>query len=74
MSYSITNKKFLLFVIDHTIKIDGNIINLKITKEANSIISNFLEKNPGPRLGKNGLNEMKSHPFFVDINFWYDKK
>jgi len=53
----------------NTIKIDGNIINLKISKEAKSIISKLLEKNPGPRLGKNGLNEIKNHPFFADINF-----
>ena len=53
----------------NTIKIDGNVINLKISKEAKNIISRLLEKNPGRRLGKNGVNEIKSHPFFASIYF-----
>jgi len=53
----------------NTIKIDGNIVNLKISKEAKNIISKLLEKNPGPRLGKNGLKEIKNHPFFANVSF-----
>ena len=53
----------------NTIKIDGNIINLKISKEAKSIISKLLEKNPGTRLGKNGLKEIKNNPFFANVSF-----
>ena len=52
-----------------TIKIDGNIKPLKVSEEAKSIISKLLEKNPGSRLGRTGLNEIKSHPFFGNLNF-----
>ena len=51
------------------IKINGKNITLKISEEARNIISKLLEKNPGTRLGKNGLKEIKSHPFFGNINF-----
>jgi serum/glucocorticoid-regulated kinase 2 len=53
----------------NTIKIDKDIINLKVSQEAKNIISKLLEKNPGHRLGKNGLNELQNQPFFENINF-----
>jgi serine/threonine protein kinase len=52
-----------------TIKIGEDIKPIKISEEAKNIISKFLEKNPGTRLGKNGLKEIKTHPFFGSINF-----
>ena len=53
----------------NTIKMDKDIINLKVSQEAKNIISKLLEKNPGHRLGKNGLNEIQNQPFFENINF-----
>ena len=52
-----------------SIKIDGTNKPLKVSEEAKNIISRLLEKNPGSRLGKTGLNEIKSHPFFGNLNF-----
>ena len=52
-----------------TIKIDDTVKPLKVSEEAKNIISKLLEKNPGSRLGKKGLNEIKSHPFFGNLNF-----
>ena len=52
-----------------TIKIGQDIKPIKISEDAKNIISKLLEKNPGTRLGKNGLIEMKNHPFFGSINF-----
>ena len=52
-----------------SIKIDGNNKPLKVSDEAKNIISKLLEKNPGSRLGKTGLNEIRTHPFFGNLNF-----
>jgi serum/glucocorticoid-regulated kinase 2 len=52
-----------------TIKIDGNTKPLKVSEEAKNLITKLLEKNPGSRLGRTGLNEIKSHPFFGNLNF-----
>ena len=52
-----------------TIKIEDTVKPLKVSEEAKSIISKLLEKNPGSRLGRTGLNEIKSHPFFGNLNF-----
>ena len=52
-----------------TIKIEGNSKPLKVSEEAKNLITKLLEKNPGSRLGRTGLNEIKSHPFFGNLNF-----
>ena len=52
-----------------TIIIEGNVKPLRVSEEAKNIISKLLEKNPGSRLGRTGLNEIKSHPFFGTLNF-----
>ena len=52
-----------------TIKIDDAIKPIKVSDEAKNIIIKLLEKNPGSRLGRTGLNEIKSHPFFGNLNF-----
>ena len=52
-----------------TIKIEDTIKPMKVSDEAKNIIVKLLEKNPGSRLGKRGLNEIKSHPFFGNLNF-----
>ena len=52
-----------------TIKIENQITSLKVSDEAKNIIMKLLEKNPGSRLGKKGLSEIKSHPFFGNLNF-----
>ena len=41
----------------------------KVSEDAKNIISKFLEKDPGTRLGRKGLDEIKKHPFFSGINF-----
>ena len=51
------------------IKIEDKIKTIKVSDEAKNIISKLLEKNPGSRLGRTGLNEIKSHPFFGNLNF-----
>ena len=43
--------------------------NYKVSDEAKNLISHLLEKDPGTRLGRNGLKEIKKHPFFSGINF-----
>ena len=52
-----------------TIQIGEVTKTLKVSDEAKSIISKLLVKNPGSRLGRTGLNEIKSHPFFGNLNF-----
>ena len=51
------------------IKIEDKTITLKVSEEAKNIITKLLEKNPGSRLGKKGLSEIQSHPFFGNLNF-----
>ncbi|MCQ2971670.1 MAG: protein kinase [archaeon] len=52
-----------------TVKIEDEVRPLKVSEEAKNIIMKLLEKNPGSRLGKTGLNEIKAHPFFGNLNF-----
>ena len=52
-----------------TIKIGDTIKPIKVSDEAKNVITKLLEKNPGSRLGKNGLKEIKVHPFFGNLNF-----
>ena len=40
----------------------------KVSDDAKNIISKLLEKDPGTRLGRKGLDEIKKHPFFSGIN------
>ena len=44
-------------------------VNFKVSNEAKDLILKLLEKEPGDRIGKNGLNDIKSHPFFGTLNF-----
>ena len=41
----------------------------KVSEDAKSLISKLLIKDSGARLGRQGLNEIKKHPFFSGINF-----
>ena len=43
--------------------------NYKVSDDAKSLINKLLEKDPGARLGRKGLNEIKKHPFFSGISF-----
>ena len=43
--------------------------NYKVSDEAKSLINKLLEKDPGTRLGRKGLSEIKKHSFFSSINF-----
>ena len=41
----------------------------KVSDEAKSLINKLLEKDPGSRLGREGLEEIKKEPFFYGIYF-----
>ena len=41
----------------------------KISDDAKNLITKLLEKDPGTRLGRKGLKEIKKHPFFSGISF-----
>jgi serine/threonine protein kinase len=43
--------------------------NYKVSEDAKSLINKLLVKDPGMRLGRKGLNEIKKHGFFSGINF-----
>ena len=43
--------------------------NYKVSDDAKSLIVKLLEKDPGTRLGRKGLKEIKKHQFFSGINF-----
>ena len=51
------------------ININGKDIKYKISDDAKDIIRKFLEKDPGMRLGRKGLKEIKKHSFFNGIKF-----
>ena len=51
------------------INIDGKEKKYKVSDDAKDIISKLLEKDPGIRLGRKGLKEIKKHPFFSSIKF-----
>ena len=46
-----------------------NQIEYNISEEAKSLIIKLLEKDPGKRLGREGLEEIKKEPFFYGIYF-----
>ena len=41
----------------------------KVSDDAKNLITKLLEKDPGTRLGRKGLKEIKKHSFFSGINF-----
>ena len=51
------------------INMDGKEKKYKVSDDAKDIISKLLEKDPGIRLGRKGLKEIKKHPFFSSIKF-----
>jgi len=52
-----------------SISIKGEYQKYKISEEAKDLISKLLEKDPGIRLGREGLKEVEKHPFFDGIKF-----
>ena len=48
---------------------EENQIEYNISEEAKSLIIKLLEKDPGKRLGREGLEEIKKEPFFYGIYF-----
>ena len=48
---------------------EENQIEYNISEEAKSLITKLLEKDPGKRLGREGLEEIKKEPFFYGIYF-----
>ena len=51
------------------INMNGKEKKYKVSDDAKDIISKLLEKDPGIRLGRKGLKEIKKHPFFSSIKF-----
>ena len=43
--------------------------NYKVSEDAKNLINKLLEKDPGQRLGRKGLAEIRKHPFFSGISF-----
>ena len=41
----------------------------KVSEDAKNLINKLLEKDPGQRLGRKGLAEIRKHAFFSSINF-----
>jgi serine/threonine protein kinase len=41
----------------------------KVSEDAKNLINKLLEKDPGQRLGRKGLTEIRKHPFFSGISF-----
>lgn len=39
------------------------------SKECKSLLNGLLEKEPEKRLGTNGIDEIKNHPFFKSLNW-----
>ena len=60
---SISYPKFIQIEGEDTLR------NSKVSEDAKKLISKLLEKNPGDRLGRKGLEEIKKHPFFSGISF-----
>jgi len=57
---------------------DSAVLNLKPTfnenyfdKKAADFLSGLLEKSPDKRLGSRHVNDLKSHPFFEEVNFGF---
>ena len=48
---------------------NGENVNFKVSEEAKDLILKLLEKEPGERIGKKGLEDIKSHPFFANLSF-----
>ena len=48
---------------------NGEKVNFRVSDEAKDLILKLLEKEPGDRIGKKGLNDIKTHPFFGTMNF-----
>ena len=44
-------------------------LEYNVSEEAKDLINKLLEKDPGARLGREGLEEIKNHPFFYYVNF-----
>ncbi len=58
---SITFPKYIL--------IDGKERKYKVSDDAKDLICKLLEKDPGVRIGRKGLKEIKKHPFFSMLRF-----
>ena len=49
--------------------VDGKEIKYKVSDDAKDLICKLLEKDPGIRIGRKGLKEIKKHPFFSMLRF-----
>jgi len=59
------NRKIPYFIVNYKIPIDDEVFS----KHAKDLLEKLLERNPSKRLGANGVDEIKDHPFFSEINW-----
>jgi serum/glucocorticoid-regulated kinase 2 len=62
------------FSDNNTAKLYNMIVNSEIRfpnkyQEANDLIRALCQKNPAERLGKNGIDEIKAHPWFAGVDW-----
>ena len=74
--YSLNKKRLFELIMMSEIKFpkfyvneNEECINFKVSDEAKDLILKLLEKEPGERIGKKGLNDIKTHPFFGSLKF-----
>ena len=67
------NKEVGQFIVNWEIEVSPKKVKNSVTRD---FICKLLTKDPNKRLGANGVEEIKSHPYFEDINWedLYNKK
>lgn len=55
--------------VDRRVKEDQEVYSAKFSDECRSICQALLDKDPATRLGCEGADQVKSHPFFKNINW-----
>lgn len=65
---TLKNKEVKKFIVHSEIEVTKKKVKNEIIRD---FITKLLIKNPDERLGANGVDEIKAHPFFKEIN-WDD--
>lgn len=59
------NRRIPYYIVNYAIPIKGD----DFTKYSQDLLQRLLERKPSKRLGANGVDEIKNHKFFRDINW-----
>ena len=62
------NKEVGKYIVNSEIEVSPKVVKNAVTRD---FISKLLNKDPDKRLGANGVEEVKAHPYFKDMN-WDD--